>query len=342
MKFANPNALWLLIILPLLLFCIGYYGWVIKKEIIDFFQLNLLHRRREQINKYLLIGLLFILFVVGFAIPMLPIPSNANIQKTGEVLFLVDVSGSMGAQEDPDQTNRLDRIKTILLNIVDQMEQMRDVKVSLYGFTDIARSHVPFIGREDFPYLRESIKNVLNVYSIPGHGTSLGQPILNVVNKFSKKTTSRLILLFSDGEIFIGAEPGMHEVERAWLDEAITKSTENNIKVITIGIGELEGAKIPIENSRGNLIGDYAKFQGADYFSYLQEETLIELAARTGGKYFPENNEKELMEFIEKNLSSISSETISEESVDYQSVAHWIILIAVPLWIIVVRRYLLK
>ncbi len=342
MVFENPGVLWFVLVVPFLLFGIGYLGWKPKREIAEIFHLDLQCLRRKQVEKYLTAGPLLILCMVGFGLPMLPFPTTGVVQRSGEVLLLVDVSGSMGARKDPEQPDRLGRVKPMLNQIVDRMEELREVRLSLYGFTSIARSHVPFVGPEDYPYLRESIKNVLDIYSTPGHGSSLGQPVLNIISKFSKEAQAKMIVLFSDGEIFIGSEPGMHAVERAWLDEAITKATENGIQVITVGVGERQGEKIPMNNSTGNEIGDFVKLQGADYISYLREESLIELATRTGGKYFPEQEQENLVKYIEENLSSTSSAGIPEETVENRSVAQWFILAALPLWILAARFYLLK
>lgn len=340
MIFGNPKALWFLIALPFLLGGIGYLGWAHKQEIAMLFVLDLQRLKKEQLTRYFLAGVPLLLFVAGLAGPELRLPSADVVRKTGEVLLLVDVSGSMGARTDLNQLNRLERVKPILNTIIDQMEKMSQVRLSLYGFTGIARSLVPFVGSEDYPYLKEANKNVLDIYSIPGHGTSLGQSILNVLGKFSNGTQAKLIVLFSDGEIFIGSEPGMHEVERDWIEEAVAQANKNGIHVITVGVGETEGAKIPLINSKGNPAGDYVQLKGADYISFLKEDTLIELANRTGGEYFKEGNQKELLAYIEKGLSPVSSEASVEDTVDYRPIAHWCILIAMPFWIILARRYI--
>lgn len=342
MVFENPSAFWFIIAVPFLLYGIGYFGWKARREIAGIFHLDLRNLRKKHIEKYLTVTPLLVFCVAGFALPKFPFPSPGTVHRTGEVLFLVDVSGSMEAQKNPEQPNRVERAKSILLQVVDRMDGLGEVRISLYGFTSIARSHVPFVGPEDYPYLRESIKTVLDIYSTPGHGTSLGRPVLNVIEKFSKETPTKLIVLLSDGEIFIGAQPGVHEVERAWLDEAVAKVTENGIRVVTVGVGEREGAKIPMENSKGTPIGDYVKLQGTEYVSYLEEESLRELASRTGGEYFSEQSQEELVTFIAQNLSPTSATAIPEETLEYRSVAHWFILAAMPFWILVARRYFLK
>jgi hypothetical protein len=260
----------------------------------------------------------------------------------------VDVSGSMAAQRNAITPNRLDRAKTILYRIVDNVEELGQVKISLYGMTNIARSHVPFVNKEDYPYLRESIDKVLNVNSTPGLGTSFGQPIINITNKFSINEQTKLIIILSDGEPFFGAARGITDYEKGLIDQAVKKTSELGIRVISIGIGEPEGAKIPILNAGGEFTGeynqlpDYENNEPVDFVSYLDENNLKDIADRMGGEYFFENDIDDLLVFINENISTTSVGAVSKEVKMYRSVAPWFILGSLPFWIIVARRYLLE
>jgi Ca-activated chloride channel family protein len=340
MIFENPGVLWLLLVLPFLLFGLWLIGWMTKKEIAETFRLDLRRLKTSQVEKYILAGVLMALLVGALALPKLAFSSFAAPEKTGEIALLVDVSASMAAQKDPDSPNRLERVKPILYEIIDRMEELGEVKISLYGVTSIARSHVPFVGKEDYPYLKESIKKLLGINSTPGEGSSLGRPILNVAGKFSQEEKVKLIILFSDGEVFIGETRGIHEVERGWIEEAIKKATGEGIKVITVGIGEREGSKIPLYDE-GGFTGEFAKLEEADYISFLEEEGLKEIASRTGGKYFLEADREGLIEFIKENLRSVTTEGVIKEVKVYRSIAHWFLLAALPVWVIFARRYLL-
>jgi len=226
------------------------------------------------------------------------------------------------------------------------MEELGEVKISFHGFTSIARSHVPFVSKENYPYLKESVKKVPDSNSTPGQGSSLGRPILDVAGKFSQSEKVKLIILFSDGEAFrggtfVGGTRGMHEAEKISIEQATKKAKEEGIKVITVGVGEQEGAKIPLHD-KGRFTGEYAKLQGVDYISYLEEEGLKEIASRAGGKYFFEKNREGLIESIEGNLILGAAEEVREEVKDYHSIAHWFLLAALPIWVVFVRRHLLR
>lgn len=342
MIFENSSALWLLLALPPLLFGLGLWGWKAKKEIAVMFPMDLRRLRRKQTEKYIIAGVLMALLIVVLALPKVAFSSLAAPEKTGEIALLVDVSASMTAQKDLDSPNRLERVKPILYEIIDSMEELGQVNISLHGFTNIARSHLPFVGKEDYPYLKESIKRVLDIYSTPGSGSSLGQPILNVAGKFSIGEQTKLIILFSDGEPFVGLTRGMTEYERAFIEQAVQKAVEEGIKVITVGIGEREGAKTPLFDAQGTFTGEYAKLQGVDYVSYLEEEGLKEIASRTGGKYFLETDREGLIEFLEENLSLATPEGVTEEVKGYRSIAHWFLSGCLPIWVVFARRHLLN
>jgi hypothetical protein len=340
MIFENPNVLPLLIVLPLALAVLGWRAWRIRKEVAAAFALELAPQRDRQVEKYVVACLLVGLIVLAIALPKVQAVAIAGPAKTGEVALLVDNSGSMAAQKDLNGPHRLARAKTYLYEIVDALSQVGQVKISLHGYTNIARSHVPLVGKEDYGYLKESIRQVLDINSTPGQGSSLGPPILTAAAKFSKGEQAKVIVLIGDGEPFVGATRGLRDQERAEIEQAVQKAKEDGIKIIAVGVGEREGAKIPIRNAKGEFTGEYYKLQGLDYVSNLEESLLIDIAARTGGKYFYEGDRRGLVEFLVEQLRS-TGETATQEFKVYQSVAHWFLLAALAVWVLFARRHVL-
>lgn len=342
MIFENPDTLWLLLALPPLLFGLGLWGWRAKKEAAKPFPSIFRRLMKKHIEKYITAGVLMTLLIIVLASPDIALSASASKEKTGEIALLVDVSKSMAAQADIDSPSRLDRVKSYLYQIVDDMEKLGQVKISLYGFTEIARSHVPFVGKEDYPYLKESIEKVLNINSIPGNGTGLGKPIQAVIGKFPNSGNAKLIILFSDGECFWrGSIVGINSRESGFIDDAVEAATEKGIKVVTVGVGEREGAKIPQYDSEGNFTGSYAKLYGVDYISYLNEDGLKDIASRTGGEYFLEDNLEGLIKFINDNLTPIKFDAASKGLKVYQPITNWFLLASLPIWIVFARRHLL-
>lgn len=342
MIFENPNALWLLLALPPVFLGIYFLGWIRRKEVAVAFPLILKTWRRKYLEKYAVIVALMVLLIIAVASPKIAVNVSATIEKTGEIVFLVDDSGSMGAQKDLDSPNRLERVKPILYNIIDRMGELGQVKIALFGFTNIARSLTPFVDKVDYPYLKESINKLLDIYSTPGEGTSFGEPIKNVIEKFSKGATAKLIILFSDGEPYSWDTIGMTDDEQRLIDHAVEAALNEGVKIITVGVGEKGGARIPIYDSNGKFSGSYSIIQkGVYYISYLEEKHLNGIASQTDGAYFFEDKLEGLIEYITENLDLANVDDANIETKNYISISSWFLFASLPLWVVFTRRYLL-
>jgi hypothetical protein len=341
MSLENPEALWLIPASFFFLAGLAVLGWKAKKELGYLFRLDLDRMRLKQGARYGVAFVLVGLLAAALASPRLPFSILPAPTKTGEIALLVDVSKSMAASKDLKSPSSLERVKPILHDIVNHVQELGGVKVALYGFTSMARSHVPFVGKQDYPYLRASIDRVLDVNSIPGSGSGFGRPILDVSAKFSKGTKIKLIVLFSDGEAFVGVSRGMQGTERGFIEQAVTRARLEGIKVITVGVGEPGGAKVPIYNTEGRFSGEYARLHDADLHFYLRTEGLKEIASRTGGRYYAESDRRGLMGFIEDRLDEAPFEEVAGETTEHRSVARWLILACLPIWAFLARWFLL-
>ena len=122
---------------------------------------------------------------------------------------------------------------------------------------------------------------------------------------------------------------------------AINKANQAEIMIVTVGVGEREGDKIPIFNAKGEFTGDYATLQGVDFVTYLVEDQLKEIATRTGGRYFTADNHGELIPYLKDKLASADSLSAVKEVKVYQSIAPWFLFAALPIWVVFARRHLL-
>ncbi len=341
MNLENRDALWLIPVSVLFILGLGLWGWRPKKEIAQLFRVDLGRLKSKQVKKHVAAAILMALLAGALASPRLPFSVLPTPGKTGEVALLVDVSTSMAARKTLNSPSSLDRVRPILKEIVDHLQELGGVRIGLYGFTNMARSQVPFVGSKDYSYLKASIDKVLDIHSTPGSGSGFGRPILDVAAKFSKDAKVKLILLFSDGEAFVGVSRGMQGTERSLIEEAMIRANLDGIKVVTVGVGEPGGARIPIFNHAGTFSGEYARLHDADLYFYLRKEGLREIASRTGGRYFGENDRRGLIGFIEESLDVAPFEEITGKTTEYRSIAHWLVLACLPIWAIIARRFLL-
>jgi hypothetical protein len=339
MIFENPDALWLLLALPPLLLGMAVWGWKAKEEAVKLFLVDMRRLRNKHIEKYLLSGLLMAIFIITFALPEVAVNSLAADEKAGEIILCVDVSTSMAAREDIDSASRLERAKEMLYKIVDRMEELGQVKISLCGFTNMGCSLVPLVGTEDYSYLRESIDKVLDILSVPGDGTDIGQSIQDVLKSYSEGEETKLLIVFSDGEYYSGiyGSGSTEKIRNTAL--AIQQALADDIKIVSVGIGETEGAKIPLYDDGGNFTGKYSRKKEEDFITYLNETALQEYATRTEGEYFTEDDLPGLINYIEDNLSVKRSE---QSIKTYQPVAHWFLIASLPVWVIFARRHILN
>jgi hypothetical protein len=146
MYFAHPEVLLVLVVLLPLIYGLYRWGWKAKEGIIGIFPSIKEYAKKEHIEKYILFVVLIILMVVALAVPKAAFAESTDTKKTGEVILLVDVSTSMSAQADVDTPSRIERVKILLAEIVESMQEFGEVRICLCGFTDTVRSIVPFVG----------------------------------------------------------------------------------------------------------------------------------------------------------------------------------------------------
>ncbi|UOE41713.1 VWA domain-containing protein [Chryseobacterium suipulveris] len=223
-------------------------------------------------------------------------------QKMNNVIFLLDVSNSMNAQDV--QPNRLDEAKNI---IVQTMNKMTNDKVGIVVFAGEASSIMPLT--TDFTAAETYIGGIeTNIIKI--QGTDFLSGMKTVAEKFKNVAKgSRKVVLLSDGEDNEGNEKA-----------AIKEANREGISVITVGIGTEEGAPIP-EYVFGQLMGYKNDMTGQTVISKRQINALQNIAAETGGTYVDGNNLDNATAQIIDGLKKTS--TSSESIVKSQNAIHY-------------------
>ncbi len=192
-------------------------------------------------------------------------------QKMNNVIFLLDVSNSMNAQDV--EPNRLDEAKNI---IVQTMNGMKTDKVGIVVFAGEASSIMPLT--TDFTAVETYINGVeTNIIKI--QGTDFLKGIKICAEKFGNVAKgSRKVVLLSDGDDNEGNEKA-----------TIKLANKEGISIISVGIGSEEGAPIP-EYVFGQLMGYKTDMMGQTVISKRQTNALKNIADETGGTYIDGNN----------------------------------------------------
>ncbi len=225
-------------------------------------------RRRSDILFY--IGLLFIF--IALAAPQW---GRQKVQFSGsysQAIIAMDVSLSMSAQDL--KPNRLEAAKTMTDFILSSVTNER---LGLVIFTSQAYLQCPITF--DYSALKGLNRSIQMNPSIV-QGTSLAAAINLSSKALSPYSGRKAIVLISDGE---DHSPGD-------LAEAIKTAEDNNISVITVGIGSSEGELIPLKPGAANGFSNFKKDkEGKTVLTKLDEKTLIRLARETGGAYIKFN-----------------------------------------------------
>ena len=269
-RFAYPEYLWLLWLLPLLVAVWTAAGQLARRRLSRFGRLETIRplmpdastgRRRL---KFILYLTAFALLTLALARPQLGSKLREVESRGIEMMLVVDVSNSMLAEDF--QPNRLERTKYAIDKLFDGLKQDR---VGLVVFAGDAVVQLPITSdyRMAKAFARRISPSMVSV-----QGTDIGQALSLATMSFSEKgdnPAGRVIVLITDGE---GHDSGAIE--------AAERAAEQGIRIFTIGIGTPEGAPIQIG---GEFIKDD---KGEMVVSKLGEPLLEKIAQATDDDAF--------------------------------------------------------
>ncbi|RAP33789.1 hypothetical protein DID77_02445 [Candidatus Marinamargulisbacteria bacterium SCGC AG-439-L15] len=239
MTFANTSLLWILLTVPLMLAC-GYHfqKWRANqtKKIVAstlwgrLIPASLRHRRSVKG------GLIFLgvfLLIISILRPQFGFNPLSQTRPDFQILIALDTSLSM-LTEDVSQ-NRFEQAKKVSQELISKLPGH---DIGLIGFSKYATLYAP--PTKDTSALMLYLQEIY-----PGNTNSFGTDISSVVtlaNTVFKQThhKHRFLVILSDGETIN------------------TKYTSTGIPIITVGIGSLKGAPIPIRSKTGHL-SDYIR-----------------------------------------------------------------------------------
>ena len=307
-RFAQPEYLYLLLIVPLLVILFVWNTVRRKRKLQSFGDPELLVQYmpnvslvRPQFKFYLQIVAL-ILLIVALARPQFGVKEQTLKRQGMEVMIALDVSNSMLAQDVAP--SRLERSKQLLSKIIDGMTED---KVGLVVFAGDAYTQLPITC--DYVSAKMFLSSI-SPSLVARQGTAIGSAIDLSIKSFGlESTASRAIILITDGE--------NHE------DDAIGAAKlakEKGIQVFVLGVGKPEGSPIPLEGSMsfrkdkdGNVV-----------VSKLNEEMCRQIAQAGGGMYLRVDNTNAAQRTLQQELdklakSELETRVYSEYNEQYQS-----------------------
>ena len=338
MKFLWPSALVLLGLLPLLVMGTVWMQRRRRRYAIRFSSLSLIRAAipaQSRMRRYLPPALFLLalgVLVLGMARPVTVTNVPAG---RATVILAMDVSRSMLQDDIPP--SRLEAAKEAALSFIER--QQVNNRIGIVAFAGFAQLVQP--PTADTEQLELAIENLTT-----GRGTAIGSGILAALDTIAEFNQS--VAASSSG----GAEPGAQATPRAPGEfvpdivviltdgvyttgvvpqEAAIQAMERGVRVFTIGYGtERGGGGMGTgPNSFGG--GGWGRFRRG-----IDEETLKEIAALTGGEYYTATNADELVDVFESLPTYLSTrEETTEISVAFAGVGALLVigmLLLAQLW----------
>ena len=321
MSFANPDFLWLLIALPVII------GWYIYKNIFRFNSLlistpALFNGYKPGLKSYLQhIPFLLRCIAIAALIIALARPQSKHswqdVRTEGiDIVLAMDISGSMLAKDlKPD---RLEASKAVATKFI---ENRPDDRIGLVIFSGESFTQCPLT--TDHTVLKNLFSSVKT--GMVEDGTALGMGLATAVSRLKdSKAKSKVVILLTDGVNNSGSiAPEL----------AADLALPFGIRIYTIGVGTKGMAYSPVAiYPNGQYAYDYVKVD-------IDEAVLKKISDATGGKYFRATDNAKL-KAIYAEIDKMEKSIIEEKQ--YSRKAELFHPLAIVAFALLLLEFLLK
>ncbi|MDP9082470.1 MAG: VWA domain-containing protein [Pseudomonadota bacterium] len=283
-RFLQPEWLWLLALLPLVMFWRGRRGPIAAIEFSDVG----MAREIARFGRSRVAGLLWLLpilaaalMIVGLARPQRA-HSRTEVTANGiDIVLGLDVSGSMQALDfevDNQRVNRIEVVKSVVSKFIDERPNDR---IGLIAFAGSAYLVSPLT--LDHDWLQQNLERVST--GAADDGTAIGMAIAAGVNRLrTTNAKSKVVILLTDGMNNTGKLSPLAAAEAA---KAL------GMKIYTIAVGVRGSAPLPVKDEAGNTRIVMAKVD-------VDEKTLKTIADETGGTFYRATDTESLRKIYEQ------------------------------------------
>lgn len=298
LRFAHPEYLYALLILPLL---IAIYIWsrqVRKRSLRKLGNPELLQQLMPAAAKYkrrIKFGLLLLalaLLIVALANPQIGTKLETVKREGVDIMIALDVSNSMLAEDF--KPNRLENAKRQISLMLDHLENDR---IGIVVFAGTSFLQLPLT--TDYSAARLFLSAVdTDIVSV--QGTAIGSAIRMAMQSFVQgERKYKVIVVISDGENF----------EDDALDAA-KEAAAAGIGIHTIGMGSPKGVPIPVYQ-KGVQAGFKKDSEGNVVITRLDEVLLQRIADTTKGKYIRAGVRQDELNMIFKQIEGMEKKQIA-------------------------------
>jgi Ca-activated chloride channel homolog len=313
--FQQPEWLWLLALLPLILLWRGRKGRVaaIEYSHVDLAR-TVAHSTRSRAGRFfwMLPIVAGALMVVGLARPQW---AHGRTQVTAngiDIMLGLDVSGSMQAldfKEGNQRVNRIEVVKSVVSKFIDERP---DDRIGIVAFAG-----APYLVSPptlDHDWLQQNLERV----SVAGadDGTAIGSAIASSVNRLRDSSAkSKVVILLTDGMNNAGKISPLAAAEAA---KAL------GVKIYTIAVGVRGEAPIPVKDEFGNTQLVMAKVD-------VDEKTLQAVSAATGGAFYRATDTDSLKNIYEQINRLEKTAQVTQHFEHQQELYSWALFPAIAL-----------
>ncbi len=269
-RFAQPELLWLLLLLPLIALWRGRKGAIAAVEYSSAETARQVAREtRSRVGRWLPVLRLLAaaLVILALARPQLG-RGTTEVEASGvDLVLAVDVSGSMQALDftkDNERVNRLEVVKSVVSKFI---EARPDDRIGLVAFAGAPYLVSPLT--LDHDWLQQNLERVK--LGTVEDGTAVGSAIAASVNRLrDQPSKSKVVVLLTDG---------VNNAGKVAPEMAAEAAKALGVKIYTIGAGAKGEAPMPVRDDFGRTRIVMAKVD-------VDEETLTKIAQETGGRFF--------------------------------------------------------
>lgn len=326
-RFANPDYLYLLLILPLLVGLFLYANYIRRQRLKKYGDPVLLEELMPTVSKYRPNLKFWILFVaIALVIVMLARPQFGSkmetVKRSGvEAVIALDISNSMLAEDVAP--SRLEKAKKMISRLVDTFN---NDKVGMIVFAGEAFTQLPITS--DYISAKMFLESITPSL-ITTQGTDIGAAIRLAMKSFTpNEGVGRAIVVITDGENHEGGAL-----------EAAKEAAEKNMQVFILGIGSPEGSPIPVERGSNDFRRDK---DGNVIVTRLNEQMCQEIAKAGNGLYIRVDNSNSAEKMLNNEIgklakSDVESQIFTEFDEQFEGLA-WLVLILLVVEMLILDR----
>ena len=279
-------------------------------------------------KKITYVFMIILLFMINERI-MIPNGKIKTLENNVDVIFVIDKTISMNAEDYEGNNKRLDGVKKDSKEII---KELNGAKFSLITFDNDTKVIIPLT--RDSLMASEALDVIEPIDELYARGTSLNKPIEDL-KKILKKSYDndrdkiRVIFYISDGEI---------------TDESKLKSYSSLKKYINygavLGYGTSEGGKMKYRNSfplegepEEEYVEDFSNYPSYEAISKIDESNLKRIAKDLNLPYIHMTNKDELNKVLTKVKNNMSSKMSSTTKDCFDDIYY---IFAIPLLLLIV------